>query len=137
MTDTYSAEVRSSVMSRVKGKDTGPELALRRALWSAGVRGYRCNRRTLPGSPDLAFGRKRVAVFVDGAFWHGHPDKYWPGRSGPYWDAKIARNQARDVRVNAELEAMGWRVVRMWDFEVEDDSNQAAHRVMATLEVNT
>jgi DNA mismatch endonuclease (patch repair protein) len=118
-------------MARVKGQDTGPEMSLRRALWAAGARGYRCHRRTLPGRPDVAFGRSRLAVFVDGAFWHGHPDKYWQGRSGPYWDAKIARNQERDRRVDAELNDMGWRVMRLWDFEVAEDPSGAAERVIA------
>lgn len=133
MPDSYSVEVRSRVMSRVRGQDTGPELALRRALWSLGVRGWRCHRNNLPGKPDLAFGRAQVAVFVDGAFWHGHPNKYWNGRSGPYWDAKIARNIARDRRVDQELNEMGWEVVRLWDFEVEADPEAAGKRVIRAL----
>ena len=120
-------------MARVKGKDTGPEMKLRRALWAMGVRGWRCHRTTIPGRPDLAFGRAKVAVFVDGGFWHGHPSKYWPGRSGPYWDAKIARNQARDKRVDQQLQDLGWTVVRLWDFEVQADPAQAADRVRAAL----
>lgn len=120
-------------MACVKGRDTGPELLLRRALWAAGARGWRCHRKSLPGSPDLAFGRARLAVFVDGAFWHGHPKKWWLGRSGPYWDAKIARNVARDRRVDAELEARGWRVIRLWDFEIENDPRAAAELVTAML----
>lgn len=120
-------------MARVKGRDTGPELALRRALFAAGVRGWRCNRKTLPGKPDLAFGRAQLAVFVDGAFWHGHQTKYWQGRSGPYWDEKIKRNQERDRRVTSELEALGWRVLRFWDFEVERDLDDAVQRVQAAL----
>jgi DNA mismatch endonuclease (patch repair protein) len=133
MPDTYSPEVRSRVMARVKGRDTGPEMVLRRALWAMGVRGWRCHRTTIPGRPDLAFGRARVAVFVDGGFWHGHPSKYWPGRSGPYWDAKIARNQARDKRVDQQLQELGWTVVRLWDFEVQADPADAADRVRAAL----
>jgi DNA mismatch endonuclease (patch repair protein) len=120
-------------MSRVKGRDTTPEIRLRRALYAKGVRGWRCHRKTVSGTPDLAFGRAKVAVFVDGAFWHGHPSKYWPGRSSEYWDRKIARNQARDRRVNEELEANGWRVLRLWDFEVEKDPEGCADRVIAAL----
>jgi DNA mismatch endonuclease (patch repair protein) len=121
-------------MARVKGRDTGPELTLRRALYAAGLRGWRCHRRTLPGRPDLAFGRARLAVFVDGGFWHGHPSKYWPGRSGAYWDEKIARNQARDRRADEELRAMGWEPLRLWDFDVERDPAAAAAAVVAALE---
>jgi len=121
-------------MARVKGQDTGPEMALRRALFAAGVRGWRCNRKTLPGKPDLAFGRARLAVFVDGAFWHGHPTKYWQGRSGKYWDEKIRRNQERDLRVASELEELGWTVIRLWDFEVEKGLDDAVRRIKDTLE---
>ncbi len=120
-------------MARVKGRDTQPELALRRALFAIGLRGWRCHRANLPGRPDLAFGRVKLAVFVDGAFWHGHPSKYWSGRSGPYWDAKIARNQARDRKVDAALLSHGWRVLRLWDFEVLGDPTLAACRVRAEL----
>lgn len=92
MADFLSKETRSRVMARIRSRDTKPELALRRALHAAGVRGWRLHRRDLPGRPDLAFGPARLAVFVDGAFWHGHPDYFTPGKSGAYWDAKMARN---------------------------------------------
>ena len=131
--DTYSAEVRSRVMARVKGRDTGPELALRRALYAAGVRGWRCHRKDVSGKPDLVFGPAKLAVFVDGAFWHGHPDKYWQGRSGPYWDAKIERNMARDRRIDAALKEAGWKVIRLWDFEVLSDPLGAAQKVEREL----
>ena len=124
-------------MARVKSKDTGPEIALRRSLYKAGLRGWRCSRRSLPGRPDVAFGKARVAVFVDGAFWHGHPDKYWPGRSGPYWDQKIARNMARDKAVDAKLMRIGWTVLRFWDFEVLRDADAAASRVMRVVLART
>jgi DNA mismatch endonuclease (patch repair protein) len=120
-------------MRQVKGKDTKPELALRRALWAEGVRGWRCHRKDLPGKPDLAFGVRRVAVFVDGAFWHGHPSKYWPGRTSEYWDQKIARNQARDRAADLALADLGWAVVRIWDFEVNQDARREARRVADLL----
>jgi DNA mismatch endonuclease (patch repair protein) len=78
-----------------------------------------------------------LAVFVDGGFWHGHPTKWWPGRSGAYWDAKIERNIARDRRVEAELENMDWRVLRLWDFEVEGDLQGAVDRVLEEIGRNT
>jgi DNA mismatch endonuclease, patch repair protein len=120
-------------MSRVRGRDTGPELALRRALWRAGVRGWRCHRRDLPGKPDLAFGPARLVVFVDGGWFHGHPDRYTPGRSGDYWDRKIQRNMERDRAANQALEAAGWRVLRIWDFEITRDPDSAAARVANAL----
>ena len=120
-------------MSRVHRRDTGPELLLRRTLWSHGVRGWRVDYPGLPGRPDLAFRRARVAVFVDGAFWHGHPSRFTPGKSGKYWDDKISRNRERDRTVSAELEARGWRVVRLWDFDVLSDPDAVATAIQSLL----
>lgn len=133
MPDTYSPEVRSHVMRQVKGRDTSVEILLRRRLYAEGLRGWRCHRKDLPGKPDLAFGRRRVAVFVDGAFWHGHPSKWWVGRSGEYWDRKIGRNVERDREVDARLAADGWLVLRFWDFEVERNLDTVAATVMAAV----
>lgn len=108
-------------MAAIRSRDTGPERALRRALFAAGVRGWRLHRRDLPGCPDLAFSRPRVAVFIDGAFWHGHPEHFAPGKSGPYWDAKIRRTQERDRQANQALTAAAWTVIRFWDFDVRAD----------------
>jgi DNA mismatch endonuclease (patch repair protein) len=120
-------------MSRIRGRDTQPELLLRRALWAAGIRGWRLHAKRVPGRPDLAWPSRRLAVFVDGAFWHGHPD-YYHGQSGPFWDEKIARNRERDSEVDRELEQAGWRVLRLWDFEVEQDVEGCVSRVKAELE---
>jgi DNA mismatch endonuclease (patch repair protein) len=103
-------------------------------MWAVGLRGWRCHRRDLPGRPDVAFGRARVAVFVDGGWWHGHPRYYTPGKSGPFWDAKITRNVERDRESDAALAALGWRVLRLWDFEVRRDPEDAARRVAAVID---
>src|SRR5262249_31243621 len=95
--DFLSKEARSRVMSRIRSPNTRREMALRRELFRRGVRGWRCHSRAVPGKPDLAFTRCRIAVFVDGRFWHGHPDFFTPGKSGAYWDAKIARTKERDM----------------------------------------
>jgi DNA mismatch endonuclease, patch repair protein len=116
-------------MSRVRTRDTSPELRLRKALWAAGVRGWRVDCRSVDGRPDLAWIGLRLAVFVDGAFWHGHPD-YYRGQSGPFWDQKIARNRARDEAVNTSLAAAGWTVIRFWDFEVDRQLEQCVQRVL-------
>jgi DNA mismatch endonuclease (patch repair protein) len=87
----------------------------------------------LPGRPDVSFGRAQVAVFVDGSFWHGHPAAYSPGKSGAYWDEKIARNVARDRAADAALNAMGWEVLRFWDFEVRKELDACADRVVAAV----
>jgi DNA mismatch endonuclease (patch repair protein) len=129
VTDFLSKETRSRVMSRIRSKDTKPELVLRRALWSAGLRGWRVHARALPGRPDIAFTRRRVAVFVDGCFWHGHPDFFTRGKSGAYWDNKIERTKARDVAANAALAEAGWTVIRLWDFEVEENLESCVAQV--------
>lgn len=108
-------------------------MALRRALYRRGVRGWRCHYRKAPGTPDLAWPALRVAIFVDGAFWHGHPSRHRPGRSGRYWDEKIARNVARDRQADAELAEDGWAVVRLWDFEVKREPDRAVERVVNAL----
>jgi DNA mismatch endonuclease (patch repair protein) len=133
MTDNLTKKQRSYAMSRIRRRDTLPELMLRRAAWSAGLRGYRIDRRTLPGRPDLSWGVKRVAVFVDGAFWHGHPSAFSPGKSGQYWDEKIKRNMERDRESDRALEAVGWTVIRFWDFEVKKDLEGCVQRIRSAL----
>lgn len=118
-------------MSRIRGRDTGPELLLRQALRSAGLRGYRLHVQGIPGRPDVVFRRQRVAVFVDGAFWHGHPSAFREGKSGEFWDRKIAENRARDRRYDESLRASGWHVLRLWDFEIERDAEACVQRVAA------
>jgi DNA mismatch endonuclease, patch repair protein len=132
MPDQLDREARSALMARVRTKDTAPELLLRKAMWSAGLRGWRVHPKGIPGRPDLAWIGRRVAVFVDGAFWHGHPD-YYRGQSGPFWDEKIARNRARDEKVNRTLKDAGWTVVRLWDFEVERSPTVCISRINASL----
>lgn len=121
MPDSLSPEARSERMARVRSRDTKLELRLRRALWAAGVRGWRCNVLSVVGCPDLAWKGRRIAVFVDSAWWHGHPSRWTPGRLPGDWDAKIARNKQRDTEVNRSLSAEGWTVMRFFDFEIEKD----------------
>lgn len=119
-------------MRRVRTKDTAPELALRKALYAEGVRGWRVAWKGAPGKPDIAWPGLKIAVFVDGAFWHGHPDYYW-GQSGEFWDEKIKRNRERDERNNAALRAEGWLVRRFWDFEIARDPAGCAKEIAALL----
>jgi DNA mismatch endonuclease, patch repair protein len=118
MADNLTAQQRSRTMSRIRHRDTKPELEFRAALRLHGLVGYRIDRRGLPGRPDVSFGRAKVAVFVDGSLWHGHRSAYTPGKSGPYWDAKISGNVERDRAADAALAAAGWTVLRFWDFEI-------------------
>ena len=130
--DNLTPEQRRRAMRAVKSRNTSPELALRRALRDRGVRGYRIDWAKAPGKPDVAFPGRKVAVFIDGGFWHGRPDRVRPGRS-EYWDTKIARNKARDARQDHELRRAGWRVLRLWDDEVLADPRAAAERVARML----
>jgi DNA mismatch endonuclease, patch repair protein len=124
---------RRELMARFKSTNTRSELALRRSLWLAGIKGYRLHVRKLPGRPDIVFGRWRVAVFVDGEFWHGHPSAFRFGTKGEYWDAKIARNQARDLASNRALHEAGWTVVRLWARDVERNPAKSAAAVAREL----
>ena len=122
MTDVYSAEKRSDVMRRVKGRDTTPELAVRRMLWRLGAR-YRLHRKDLPGHPDIVMPGKRLAVFVHGCFWHGHDcarGARVPKQNRDYWEAKVGRNRARDAANLEKLEALGWRAHTVWECELKD-----------------
>lgn len=113
-----SPETRHRVMASIRKTDTRPELAFRAALREAGLTGYRKHAKNLIGRPDVAFTRWRVAIFVDGVWWHGHPDYFKFGSRGPYWDKKIAGNIARDKTVTQHLTEGGWLVLRFWDMEV-------------------
>ncbi len=116
-TDVFTPEQRSAVMRRVKGKDTTPELAVRRILRTAGV-GYRLGGCGLPGKPDLVMKGRRVVVFVHGCFWHGHDcprGARQPKAKADYWIAKIGRNRARDAAAGEALSVSGWRVITVWE----------------------
>lgn len=118
---------RSENMSRIRGKDTKPELAVRRALWAAGLR-YRLHDKRLPGKPDLVFPGRRTVIFVHGCFWHSHEgcsNFRIPKTRTEWWAAKLARNKTRDAEVRAELESAGWRVVVIWECEVTDNDRLA------------
>jgi DNA mismatch endonuclease (patch repair protein) len=122
MTDVYGSEKRSAVMARVKGAGTTPELAVRRLIWRLGGR-YRLNRRDLPGKPDIVLPGRRLAIFVNGCFWHGHDcprGARVPKANRDYWVGKITRNRARDIAARAALAAAGWRVETVWECELRD-----------------
>lgn len=128
MTDIMSPEQRSRCMAAIKGKDTKPEMIVRRYLFSKGLR-YRVNNRKLPGSPDIVLKKYKTVVFVDGCFWHGHEGcKYFrlPESNVDYWRHKIAMNYARDYANNVDLELAGWRVIRIWECEVKTIEKRAA-----------
>jgi len=121
-------------MRAVPGKNTSAELALRRALSNAGVRGYRLHDSRVAGKPDLVFSRGKLAVFVDGCFWHGCPSCYrQPKTNQQYWTMKVQRNMDRDRKVNELCQAAGWRVLRLWEHEVLHEAELAAARIVNAL----
>lgn len=124
MTDVMSAERRSLLMSRIRGKDTSPEVKIRRLLWSTGLR-YRLHTKGLPGKPDLVFPKWRAVVFVHGCFWHRHsgcPFFRLPKTRTSFWDEKLRRNKERDAAAIATLTAGGWRVAVAWECGVRLDA---------------
>lgn len=133
MTDVYSSEKRSAVMRRVKGRDTTPELKVRKALTALGAR-YRLNRKDLPGSPDVVLPGRKLAIFVHGCFWHGHGcarGSRVPKANRDYWVAKVDRNRARDTAASEALQAKGWRVETIWECDLKD--NAALHERLKSL----
>lgn len=114
-------EQRSRCMAAIKGKDTNPELIVRKYLFSRGLR-FRIQVRKLPGNPDIVLPKYKTVIFVDGCFWHGHEGcRYFrlPKSNVEFWKEKIERNVARDVRNEAELKALGWRIIRVWECEIK------------------
>lgn len=111
-------------MRQVKGKDTSAELKVRRILTGLGAR-YRLHRRDLPGAPDIAMPGRRLAIFVNGCFWHGHDcarGAREPKANADYWRAKIGRNRARDLVTAERYAAMGWRAETIWECEMKDEA---------------
>jgi DNA mismatch endonuclease (patch repair protein) len=121
--DIKSKKQRSRNMAAIKSRDTDIEIMLRNALWRKGLR-YRVSNK-LPGRPDIIFPGKRVAVFCDGCFWHGCPKcGQIPDQNREFWIAKIANNMDRDRRVNEELTALGWEVLRYWGCDIQHELDQ-------------
>ncbi len=132
MADVMTPEQRSRCMSKIKGRDTGPELRLRRALWAAGFR-YRV-RSKITGRPDIVFPGASVVIFVDGCFWHGCPEHaVSPKTNARFWRQKISRNIERDREVTARLEGDGWTVLRYWEHQVAQEISAVVSDITAHL----
>ena len=122
MTDIVSPEARSRIMAQVKSKGTKPEMMVRRMLHGLGYR-YRLHRTDLPGRPDLTFPSRRKVVFVNGCFWHNHPNCVnvrLPASNRDYWLPKLERNRARDIRNLSLLEESGWAATTVWECQLTD-----------------
>lgn len=123
MADVFTVQKRSEVMSRIRGKgNASTEKRMIQLFREHGIKGWRRNW-PLPGKPDFVFPKLRVALFVDGCFWHRCPMCYrQPATNAEFWEAKITRNVARDKEVNRELKMLGWRVARVWEHTLAKDN---------------
>ncbi len=130
----YTTKQRSRTMAKIRGKNSVPELLLRRALWAKHIR-FRIHRKDLPGRPDLVIDKYKLAVFVDGDFWHGYD---WhlrkPKTNTAFWLPKIERNMQRDKQVNEQLSEMGYTVMRFWEHEVKQNLKACVNQVMLYVE---
>jgi DNA mismatch endonuclease, patch repair protein len=127
-TDVLTADQRRLCMSRNRGKDTQPEVRLRKACFALGLR-YKLDY-AIPGKPDFVFPQERVAVFMNGCFWHGCPQHYKFAKTRPdFWARKLEKNRQRDELVNAALREQGWWPLRVWEHEVRASAETAARRV--------
>ncbi|XCF06799.1 very short patch repair endonuclease [Tamlana crocina] len=131
----YTTKKRSKIMGKIRGKNTKPELLFRRALWARGVR-FRVDNKTLPGKPDVSIKKYRLAIFIDGEFWHGYN---WDERqqtiksNRAFWIPKIERNIQRDKEVNQQLADMDYTVFRFWSREIKQNLNQCINDVMVYI----
>lgn len=133
MTDIMTPEQRSRCMAAVKGKDTKPEIIVRKYLFSRGLR-YRLHDKKLSGSPDIVLKKYKTVIFIDGCFWHGHEGCRFfrmPSSNEFFWEQKIKRNKARDIANDFVLQTEGWRVIRIWECEIKKVSNR--EEILETL----
>lgn len=119
-------------MSQVRNKDTDLESLIRSTLFRRGWR-FRKHVAALPGKPDIVFSRHRVAVFVDGDFWHGYRFSQWNGKLSEFWKIKIEKNRARDQKNFCKLRRLGWRVIRLWQHDIKKDLDRCIDRIESVL----
>lgn len=130
MPDNLTPEQRSYCMSRIKGKDTGLENRVRSELHRRGLR-FRKHVKELPGKPDIVFRKAKVAVFIDGDFWHGYRFPSWEHKVSDFWKNKISKNRERDARNHRRLRGMGWSVIRLWQHDIEKDFEACIARIIS------
>jgi len=135
MPDRFSKEVRSKIMSEIRGKDTKPELLLRKEIFRRGYR-YSINYRfkELNFRPDLVMVSRKACIFIDGCFWHGCPKCFKPPKSNKrYWKPKIARNKERDRQQNKYLKKNGWKVIRVWEHDLKKDLKKVLTEIIKSI----
>jgi len=124
MADIFIKEKRSQIMSGISGKDTKPEMIIRKALFSEGYR-YRLHRKDLPGKPDIVFPSKKKVIFINGCFWHGHNCKKaaLPATNKSFWEKKLTGNKERDKRNLAKLKDIGWKSLVIWQCQIKKNKH--------------
>jgi DNA mismatch endonuclease (patch repair protein) len=132
--DIMSVEKRSALMSRIRGKGTKPELIVADLMAKAGVK-WEEHARDLPGRPDFVLRKHRVAIFVDGDFWHGWRFPAWRLKLSEKWEKKIESNRLRDIRNHRLLRRQGWTVIRIWEHQIENDPILCANRIRSAITV--
>lgn len=132
MPDNLTPEQRSYCMSRIKGKDTGLETRVRSELHKRGFR-FRKHLKELPGKPDVVFTKAKVAVFIDGDFWHGYRFSTWEHKVSDFWKTKISKNRERDTKNHRRLRNMGWTVIRLWQHDLERDFESSIGKIVSAL----
>ncbi|MDO8872893.1 MAG: very short patch repair endonuclease [Methanoregula sp.] len=133
MADVLNEQQRKHNMSRIRGKNTGPEIKLRKMLWSHGIRGYRIHHN-MPGKPDIVFIKKKIAIFIDGCFWHKCPiDFQEPETRKEFWMKKINSNVERDKKITKKLQEEGWTVIRFWEHEVRKKPEEVIEKILLLL----
>ena len=132
MTDNLTPEQRSKCMSRVKNKDTDIEKMVRSELHKRGYR-FRKHVKKLPGTPDIVFPKAKVAVFIDGDFWHGYRFPAWEHKVSDFWKKKIRKNRERDKKNFRKLRNMGWKVIRLWKHDVKNDLPGCISRITESI----
>ncbi|GAB5398627.1 MAG: very short patch repair endonuclease [Aureisphaera sp.] len=131
----YTTKKRSRIMSSIRAKNTKPEMTIRKALWAKGIR-YRVNSGQLPGKPDISIKKYKLAIFVDGEFWHGYD---WDSKKGSiksnrgFWIPKIERNMQKDHEVNQHLREMGFTVFRFWSREISGDLDRCVNDIIGYI----
>lgn len=132
--DILNQKQRSYCMSQIKAKDTKAEVILRSLLWKKGFRGYRIHARKITGNPDIYFPGNKLAVFIDGCFWHKCPKCFVkPKNNSHFWENKIQSNVARDKKVNNKLRKEGIKVLRFWEHEMEKRPASCLYKVISNL----
>lgn len=135
MTDIWSKDKRSKVMSKIRGTNTKPEIVLRKELYKLGYR-YRINDKKLSGKPDIVLRKYKTVIFVNGCFWHYHKEcneGKIPKTNSKFWEDKLQKNILRDILNKQELEALGWQVIVIWECEIEKKLNVVVQNLIQIL----